>query len=544
MPIMNAARPAWRRQTVLVLRPAAALRRVERFFSAKEPRKAFRLLSRLARRHVPAAQFRLARVYLEGVEVPGSRQDAILWCEKAAQAGLVEAQCLLAALYLSGPANPSSYNLFCKRTPDVTSDPDVDLAVQWATRAAARGSADAKAILAHLHAHGPEALRDLNRSDTLCRESAEQGSPKGAFGYGMLLMRRPIGAAGHDQAAIWIRKAADAGIPLANYIYGYMCEHGIGLPANPVEAAIFYKRSAQRGVLQGQLRWGMLLIEGRHVTRNAVEGESWLRKAALADEPEAATAVGDLYVQDLDLPPNFLEAAIWYRHAAERAHVVAAFKLAQLLACNRPSLPQDLDEAIRWYCSAAEGGHQAAQVELAKLLHAAASVAHQARIRRWFEEKTLAGDRHAAFNLGLSFLFGSGGVQADEQAVFWLCQAAETIVEAQYWYGYLLAEGRGIAAEPQAGRAWIKRASDAGLQDAQVLLAEMMLNGRGGARDHEKAFKLFKEAAEAGHPGAAFAVGAILQGGYGIAANQTSAQVWLKEAANRGHAHARELVKL
>ena len=539
---MNARRPWWRKRAILVLRPAAALRRVDRLSAANRPREALRLLSRLARFHVPAAQLRLAHAYLEGVTVPVSRQDAILWCERAAQAGLVDAQCLLAGLHLSGPANPHTYELFPGRKAHVASDPDLERALHWATRAAAGGSADAKAILAHIHAHGPDPYHDPEKSRALYRESAEQGSAKGAFGYGMLLMRQPPQAATGDQAAHWIRKAADAGIPLANYIYGHICEHGVGLPKNPVDAAVFYERSARRGVVQGQLRWGMLLIEGKLVGRNAVEGESWLRKAALAGEPEAAHSVGDLYACELDLPPNFLEAAMWYRQAAERTHAAAAFKLAQLRVKNRPGLPQDLDEAVHWYCAAADAGHQPAEAELVRLLRGGAPAAHRARIRTWFEAKAGAGDPRAAFNLGLSILLGSNATETDQQALSWLRQAAGTLPEAQCWYGYLLAEGRGTVAEPQAGRAWIKRAADAGLQDAQVLLAKMMMNGRGGARDHGEAFRIFKRAAEAGHPGAAFATGMMLRGGHDMAPDAEGALVWLREAARRGHAHAQQIV--
>ena len=462
----------------------------------------------------------------------------------AARAGLVEAQCLLAALHLSGPANPYTYELFSNRRSHLTSDPDFERALHWATKAAAGGSADARAILAHIHAHGPDRYRDPEKSSTLYRESAEQGSSKGAFGYGMLLMRQRAQAAMGDQAAYWIRKAAEAEIPLANYICGYLCEHGVGLSKDSAEAAVFYERSARRGVVQGQLRWGMLLIEGKHVSRNAVEGESWLRKAALAGEPEAANVVGDLYAHELDLPPNFLEAATWYRHAAERTHGPAAFKLAQLLANNTPGLPLDLDEAIHWYCSAAEAGHQPAQAKLVKLLRGGAPAAQQVRIRTWFETKARAGDPLAAFNLGLSVLLNPDLMGTDQQAMLWLRQAAETMPEAQCWYGHLLAEGRGNAADPQAGRAWIKRAADAGLQDAQVLLAEMMLNGRGGACDHGEAFRVFKQAAEAGHAGAAFATGMMLRGGHDIAPDEAGALVWLREAAKRGHAHAQQVVGL
>ena len=48
----------------------------------------------------------------------------------------------------------------------------------------------------------------------------------------------------------------------------------------------------------------------------------------------------------------------------------------------------------------------------------------------------------------------------------------------------MLTEGRGVDANPEEGRAWIKRAADVGMVEAEVLLAEMMLTGRGGSKDH------------------------------------------------------------
>ena len=42
----------------------------------------------------------------------------------------------------------------------------------------------------------------------------------------------------------------------------------------------------------------------------------------------------------------------------------------------------------------------------------------------------------------------------------------------------------GVDANPEEGRAWIKRAADVGMVEAEVQLAELMLTGRGGPKDH------------------------------------------------------------
>ena len=84
--------------------PMAALKRAIQLDEAGEPRRAFALFTRAARAGLPEAQFRVGRAYLKGSGVPVSRRDGAAWLERAAQAGWVEAQTLLATLYLYGLA--------------------------------------------------------------------------------------------------------------------------------------------------------------------------------------------------------------------------------------------------------------------------------------------------------------------------------------------------------------------------------------------------------------------------------------------------------
>ena len=106
----------------------------------------------------------------------------------------------------------------------------------------------------------------------------------------------------------------------------------------------------------------------------------------------------------------------------------------------------------------------------------------------------------------------------------------------------MLVEGRGVDANPEEGRAWIKRAADVGMIDAEVMLADMMLNGRGGPKDHPNALILFEKAAERGHVGAMFAVGAMHGGGHEVPTQRTVAQRWFRAAAERGHPYAQMML--
>src|SRR5271165_2427181 len=84
--------------------PVAALKRAIQLDEAGESRRAFVLFTRAARAGLPEAQFRVGRAYMKGAGVPVSRRDGAAWLQRAAQAGWVEAQTLLATLYLYGLA--------------------------------------------------------------------------------------------------------------------------------------------------------------------------------------------------------------------------------------------------------------------------------------------------------------------------------------------------------------------------------------------------------------------------------------------------------
>jgi uncharacterized protein len=123
-----------------------------------------------------------------------------------------------------------------------------------------------------------------------------------------------------------------------------------------------------------------------------------------------------------------------------------------------------------------------------------------------------------------------------------LRRAAEGVVNAQYWYGRMLVEGRGVDVDLVEGRAWIARAAEAGFVDAKVALGEMLVNGRGGPRDHEAARLLFSSAADDGHIGATFALAALYGGGHDIPTDRPAAQRLFRKAAERGHGIAQMML--
>ena len=99
-------------------------------------------------------------------------------------------------------------------------------------------------------------------------------------------------------------------------------------------------------------------------------------------------------------------------------------------------------------------------------------------------------------------------------------------------YGRMLAGGRGVVPDLPAARAWLTRASEAGLADAQVALAEMLANGRGGVADTAAALALFEKAAAQGHSGAMFALGALHAGSHDVPEDRAAARRWAQRPSS------------
>src|SRR5690349_4029127 len=87
-----------------LLSPAIALRRAIKLSEQKKFAEAVPLLALAARAGIPEAEYRIAECYLRGAGVPISQTEGALWLHRAASNGYVEAQCLLAALYVHGLA--------------------------------------------------------------------------------------------------------------------------------------------------------------------------------------------------------------------------------------------------------------------------------------------------------------------------------------------------------------------------------------------------------------------------------------------------------
>ena len=137
---------------VLLGRPDALVLRADMLLAHGAAWSAFPLFARAARRGLPEAERRVGESYLTGQGVPANLTEALRWLTRAAEAGDAVAQTQLASLALQGARAPPSGSLF---TADPDGIPDFERAERWSRRAAALGSAEAKALLGLILTAGP-----------------------------------------------------------------------------------------------------------------------------------------------------------------------------------------------------------------------------------------------------------------------------------------------------------------------------------------------------------------------------------------------------
>jgi hypothetical protein len=486
-------------------RPATQLARARELAAQGAHQAAFPLFVKAAKADLPAASYELGRVYLLGHGVPRCLTGAVRWLTRAATAGEVCAQTLLAGLALQGISQTTSTGLFAAGYGHTNGVPNYDHALKWARHAAASGSSEAQALLGFILTTGPMRVRDQEQGEALYRQAAGSGNAQGQLGWALVLVRRNTEAAVIEARGL-LEAAAGADLPAAHYMLGILAECGVAEAQDVIAAAEHYRAGAELGDHSAELRYGMALLVGRGVKQDVFKGESWLRRAGLAGEPQAAAMVGDLYTRTGPLPPNYFEAAIWLRRAAEAGHAGAAQALGQL-HLRGAGVAHDPQEAASWLRQAIAHGGADAMADLAQLaLTRQVPVEDRRATFAWFQQKAEAGDPAAIFNLGICMAEGVGTRPNDTLALALFRHAAKCLPIAQYWCGRMLAEGRGCAPDLGAARTWFLRAAEQRNADAEAAAGEMLINGRGGPPDRSMAMALFMRAAATGHSGASFAL--------------------------------------
>ena len=145
-----------------------------------------------------------------------------------------------------------------------------------------------------------------------------------------------------------------------------------------------------------------------------------------------------------------------------------------------------------------------------------------------------SGDCAAAVQMGVNYLYGTGGVQKDpEQAFYWFSQSAPDDPVGLYWQAVCYDSGTGVEADEHRAFALFQESADMGYAPAMCDLGVCYENGQGTEKDMDKAVALYKKAAEMGYPQGRCNLGALYYAGVGVEQDYEKAAHYFTLAAEQ-----------
>jgi TPR repeat protein len=184
------------------------------------------------------------------------------------------------------------------------------------TREAQAGEVNAQRNLGAMYLQGYGVPRDPTQAFTWFKKAADAGSRDGA--YQLALMYEAGRGVPRDatQATAWYKKAALLGDVDSQVKVGMAYENGTGVDVDVEQAVLWYRKAADQGSAWAQNRLGWLYGMGKGVNRDDAQAVKFFRAAADQGDPQAEFNVGFMYANGRGVPQDDSAAVSWFRKAA------------------------------------------------------------------------------------------------------------------------------------------------------------------------------------------------------------------------------------
>jgi TPR repeat protein len=261
--------------------------------------------------------------------------EGLEWARKAAERGSVEGQYALGTLHLTGSGVPK----------------DEAAAARWYEKAARAGLPDAMYQLGLLYWTGRGVDRYLPAAFQWIRAAAELGDPGAQYELARMF-HGGVGTARDPKAAFdWAMQAANAGVVDAQSLVGAMYFDGDGTARDHAAAARWFRQAAGNGHLFSSWRLGWQLRTGDGLPRSEAEAVQWFGRGAQQGDARSEAALGQGYMSGAGGRTDYRAAAYWYERAARKGEPSALINLGTLYA-NGWGVPRDPQRARALYVQA------------------------------------------------------------------------------------------------------------------------------------------------------------------------------------------------
>lgn len=237
---------------------------------------------------------------------------------------------------------------------------DMDIAIDWYTRAANQGHVEAQYTLGHIYEFGECEKIDYKLAIEWYEKAAEQGLGKAQAHLSR--MYRIKGQENPKLAFEWMLKAAEQGEAYYMTELAAMYETGDGVEQDYEKALEWYLKAGYRGEKYDYITIGHYYRLGKGVEVNYERAEYWYKKAAKENgwKSEAEIFLGIIYLTGgNNLKADLKKAIKWFKKAAKWEEDFAICFL-NFLNENGEDAGLDIDRFKEWlYEKAGEGVKEA-----------------------------------------------------------------------------------------------------------------------------------------------------------------------------------------
>lgn len=245
---------------------------------------------------------------------------------------------------------------------------DYATSLQWYTKAALQGHADAQYNTGMMHLLGEGAAVNELEAEKWLLQSAEQGHPAAQFNLGSLYLTGKQITLNNAEAVKWLRKAAEQDVLGALHNMAVLTISGTGVEKSEVEAAKFFKRAAEFGFANSQHNLATMYFSGQGLEKDDALGSEWLKKSAEQGHAPSQHNMGVRLRTGNGMQINEIEALSWYQKAADQGFAQAQNDLGYMYGTALGGLKLDIARALYWYARSAQQGLDIAAQNIAGIL--------------------------------------------------------------------------------------------------------------------------------------------------------------------------------
>ena len=300
------------------------------------------------------AQYQLGRMCKEGLGTDADHSASEQWYRKAYQGFLqMEQDMADDKLY---------YRLGSMNLSGTGTDVDLIQAMLYFEKAAELGNVDALYGLGKLYLRKDFEGYDPAKAAEYLEKAAKQDHSYAQYLLGKLLLRGEDIPQDCDAAIQWLEKSAEQDNQYAQYLLGKILLRGDGVETDPKRALELLERSIEQGNLYAAYFLGKACLSGEAIPQDIDRAIQLLTDAAQRDMDSAMYALAKLYLADELVPMDKEKAIYWLKKAVALNNQYAQYQLGKMLLFGQGI---DRDIEIGKYLlrlSAAQGNEYAQRI--------------------------------------------------------------------------------------------------------------------------------------------------------------------------------------